>query len=154
MYFVGLKVPSYAFHQMTVAFIQNFPGEYEKIFPYGNGASASVKLNSSHTDVHLIHQRDEQSVVICLQTRKPAIHEAWGIFIRLLKLISTEVKSAWPATKIIHRIPCPHCVILKRPNPANLDIHSLEQQQPTPTTMCGVETDVPALLRGPCKKTQ
>ena len=152
MHFVGLNVPSYAFHQMTVAVIQHFSGEYEQIFPYGNGAS--VKLNSSDTHVHLIHQRDAQSVEICIQTGVPAIYKAWNVFIRLLNVISTEVKSVWPATRIIHRIPCPHCVILKRPNPANLDIHSLEQFHLTLTTMCGVETDVPALLRGPCKQTQ
>ena len=150
--FIGLKVPNYAFHQITVAFLQYMETSCDQIYPYSNGASATVKPTDIH--VHLTHEVESQRVTLVTQGDAVVIQSAWAIFVELLRCISNEVQTAWPATKILYEIPCPHCLILHKPNPVTLDHQRLlceSRWHPKMTTVCGKETGVPYALRGPCK---
>ena len=124
--FVGLKVPNYAFHQMSVVFLKfiTFKRSYQ-VFPYGNGVSAKLNVpnDSLQTlfDAHLIHDTESQNVCIKVVGAATIIHRLWQTFCKLILVISQEVKSAWAATRIVYDIPCPHCLIIDRPNPALLD---------------------------------
>ena len=161
--FIGLKVPNYAFHQITVAFLQYMEARCEQIYPYSNGASATVK--QTDIQVHLTHEVDSQKVILATQGDAVVIKKTWEIFVGLLRCISKEVQTAWPATKILYEIPCPHCLILHKPNPVTLHPQLLLQESPpypwrllqSQTTAarmktdCGNDTDIPPALIGPCK---
>ena len=103
--FIGLKVPNYAFHQITVAFLQYMEARCDQIYPYSNGASATVK--QTDIQVHLTHEVESQRVILVIQGDAVVIQTAWVIFVELLRCISNELQTAWPATKILYEIPCP-----------------------------------------------
>ena len=126
MEFVGLRLPVYAFHQMTVAFLRCISSRTSyQIFPYGNGASAKLDASDEKSqdlfDAHLIHDIDSQRVCIKVLGAPTVIHDLWLTFCTILKEVSKECISAWAATRIVYDIPCPHCLIIDRPNPALLD---------------------------------
>ena len=161
--FIGLKVPNYAFHQITVAFLKYMETRCDQLYPYSNGASVTVK--QTDIQVHLTHEVESQMVILVIQGDAVVIKKTWEIFVGLFRCISKEVQTAWPATKISYDIPCPHCLILRKPNPVTLNPQLLLQTSPQTLhsqtlktreqskmkTDCGKDTDIPPALIGPCK---
>ena len=119
--------------------------------------------------IHLIHELESQRVILVSQGNAVMIQTAWEIFGELLRYIKDELQIAWPATAIWYEIPCPHCLILRKPNPATLEPQLFLQkplqyfrrifqsqthktrERSKMTTVCGKDTDIPPALRGPCK---
>ena len=126
--FCGLRVPSYAFHQLTVVFLQVLASKAYQIFPYGNGASAKLRDKAKQktegdteygeVDVHLIHEIDDQRVLVKVKGSVPCVTLMWETFKELINALEIEAQEAWPATKTDFSMPCPHCLILGRPSPS------------------------------------
>ena len=111
-----------------------------------------MKADGMH--VHLIHEAEAQKVILVMQGYVAVVHEAWEIFVSLLNVISEVVTSAWSATRIKYDIPCPHCRMLRKPNPQKLLSEVREAtfdwcpMKCAMYTQCGSEKNVPSLLRG------
>ena len=163
--FVGLKVPGYAFHQMSVAFLEALRPEADEMYPYGNGASARLKTQA-HTessdlakeeeqaiaDVHMIHMIEEQRVVLRVEGDASQINQMWRVLQRLLKALNAELKEVWSFTKVVHEVICPHCLLWKHENPALIDADLLIHGKilgPKETSSCSGEQDIPSALRVP-----
>lgn len=152
--FHGLIVPDYAFHQMTVAFMQELRSDTYQIFPYGNGASARLKRQSPHTDseeevdIHLIHEIVNQRVLVKVEGGVSRVEEMWNVFTRLIKELHKHVKYSMPFTIVTSDIPCPHCLFLNKTNPVPLSVDSnggIYRKQDGITSCCD-EDKLPASL--------
>lgn len=159
--FVGLKVPDYAFHQMTVAFLEHMAGRCYQVFPYGNGASTKIHTKSdsgeNELDITMIHDTDGQRIVVRAEGYATTVHTVWEEFCSLIQRLSKESKSAWPATQIAYEILCPHCLVLDKANPALINHKmitddSSQGMQDVSSSSCSGETDIPYQLRRPCKQ--
>ena len=125
--FCGLRVPSYAFHQLTVVFLQELSDKAYQIFPYGNGASARLHSNgtndSDHGEivVHLSHEIDDQRVVVKVEGDASCITLMWNTFQQLMNTLDNEARKAWRATITDFCMTCPHCLMLERANPSHVN---------------------------------
>lgn len=155
--FHGLRVPDYAFQQLTVSFIEHVSKESYHIFPHGNGVSAKLELHSGSTkeqvDLHLIHEIEAQKILVSVEGCSSVVHQAWQVFISLLQKLAEEMEDTWPASIIRYEIPCPHCLILDKQNPAlvNSDPILHGNRPGDATTPCTTDSNVPRSLLGPCK---
>ena len=163
--FVGLKVHGYAFHQMSVAFLEALRPEADEMYPYGNGASARLKTQvhtepsdlakeeeQSAAEVHMIHMIEEQRVVLRVEGDASRINQMWRVLQRLLKALNAELKEVWSFTKVVHEVICPHCLLWKHENPALIDADVLirgKRLGPKETSSCSGERDIPSALRVP-----
>ena len=135
MTFCGLRVPRYAFHQLTVVFLQKLSGKAYQIFPYGNGASA--RLHSSGTndtdygemDVHLIHEIDDQRVSVKVEGDASCITLMWDTFQQLMKALKHEARKAWRATITEFCMTCPHCLMLERASPSHINAQAVRNRR-------------------------
>ena len=141
--------------------------ECYKSFPYSNCVTSSVIESGENIDIFLIHEIEAQKVSIQVHGPITVAKRAWELFVDILSHMSTEFRKDWPMTNITLSIPCPHCIMLEKPNPvlmdekielANRNRHSLDelralcsafQQHYSPT-----EVDVPAALAKQCKSAR
>ena len=134
MNFRGLAVPNYAFHQLTVTFLEMFSPDAYQIFPYWNGASAKLLIktaehtgnpeeeaetgddtkNSDFIDIHIIHDIDNQKVGVRVEGCASQIAMMWNIFKQLLNRLERGATSAWKAARTDFTVSCPHCLLINR----------------------------------------
>lgn len=160
MIFRGLKVPEYAFQQMTVVFLEALRNRTYQAFPYGNGASVKLNLNDSsqELDAHLIHDVRGHQMAIRVEGSMTCVHDIWKTFIDLLRKLRLEVKKTWPATKFDLKLSCPHCLVLQRSNPAFLNPGHIVgkrnpgfREQPAKQETCAKDKGIPLSLLQPCE---
>ena len=119
--FDGLKVPDYAFHQMTVSFLGKMSPECYKSFPYSNCVTSSVIELGENIDIYLFHEIEAQKVSIQVHGPITVAKRDWKLFVDILSHMSTEFRKDWPMTNITLSIPCPHCIMLEKTNPILMD---------------------------------
>ena len=147
MSFHGLVVPNYAFHQLTVTFLEMFSPDAYQIFPYWNGASAKLLIkraehtgnpeeeaetvdetkNSDFIDIHIVHDIENQKVGVRVEGCASQITMMWNTLKQLLNRLKNESKNAWKAARTNFTIPCPHCLLLNRDCTSYVDTKAIDK---------------------------
>ena len=147
MNFCGLAVPNYAFHQLTVTFLEMFSPDTYQIFPYWNGASAKLLIETvEHTgspengaetgddtknldfiDIHIVHDIENQKVGVRVEGCASQITMMWNTLKQLLNRLKNESKNAWKAARTNFTIPCPHCLLLNRDCTSYVDTKAIDK---------------------------
>lgn len=134
---VGLSIPKYVYHQLTVALMDslNRLNEVniiaEQIHPFGNGTSALMRIHKQNANdasepihVHLCHKPEDQLTLLRVEGSVATIKESW-ILLRIAKDLETELKKVWVAAQITFKVQCPICVLQKELNPHVITTPSL-----------------------------
>jgi len=157
--FKGLSIPQYVYQQLSIEVLRMFPAETNSFVVRRNG----VKVIQNDLLIFFVHNSLSRKININVSGAVKNIAQCWTHLVSVTRKVSRKVKKSWPASKMVHRSSCTHCILKNEAHPkkhGNLswckdffsEIPHKRFQRDMLIVLCG-EDKVPSPLVYPCKFT-
>ena len=158
LHFLGLPLPKYVYHQMTVGLLELFPKHTAKLEVKHNGAVVSF----DDATLQLKHDYKSQSVKIHIGSKATVIRKSWKRLILATNKTIKHTLETWKGANIDCSFYCLHCKLLGKkqprriPNPSWCKIDGTDADTEwicrfMDPVSCEDDHSVPAVLTEPCK---
>ena len=104
--FIGLPPPSYVYHLLVVAFLNQFTDPRYKIRAAKNGAL----VHHGQKMTILLHNHNKREVLLYSDTPVDQLESCWKQAIDVLEAVIKNLKSVWVAAHPVCKFFCAHCI--------------------------------------------
>jgi len=111
--FKGLSIPQYVYQQMSVVVLQMFPDKTSFSLVRKNG----VKVFHDDISMRLVHDGFSRKADVIVSGATEKITDCWKHMVSITRQISKKIQSSWPASRMVHKSSCTHCILKGESSP-------------------------------------